>query len=88
MKRLGDQVLAYLGAVRVGRVDQVDAELDDAPEQALGLLGVVGRAPDATAGDPHGAEAEPADLEITADGEGVHATDASDGGWTPTHAIC
>ena len=73
MERLGDQVLAHLRAVRVRRVDQVDAELDDAPEEALGLLRVVGRAPDAVARDPHGAEAEAVNLEVTADGEGVHA---------------
>ena len=73
VERLGDQVLAHLRAVRVGRVDQVDAELHDAPEEALGLLRIVGRAPDALPGDPHGAEPEAVNLEVTADGEGVHA---------------
>ena len=71
VQRLGDQVLADLGPVGVGGVDQVDAELDRrgaAPR--LRLVGVVGRAPDAVAGDPHRAEAEPADLEVAADREG------------------
>ena len=78
MERLGDQVLAHLGPVGVRGVDQVDAQLDDAPEEALGLLRVVRRAPDALPGDPHGAETKAVDLEVTADGEGVHAYDASD----------
>ena len=73
MERLGDQVLAHLRTVGVGGVDQVDAELQNAPEEALGLLRIVGRAPDALPGDPHGAETESVDLEVTADGEGVHA---------------
>jgi hypothetical protein len=78
MQRLGDQVLAHLGAVRVGRVDQVDAELDHPMEQALGLVGIVRRAPDAVSRDPHRAEPEPAHLEVSADREGVHAADASE----------
>ena len=73
MERLGDQVLADLGTVGVRGVDQVDAELDDAPEEALGLLRILRRAPDALPCDAHGAEAEAVDLEVTADGEGVHA---------------
>jgi hypothetical protein len=78
MERLGDQVLAHLRPVRVGRVDQVDAELDDPPEEALGLVRVVRRAPDARPRDPHGAESEALNLELAADREGVHPTDASE----------
>jgi hypothetical protein len=63
----------HLRAVRVGRVDQVDAQLQNAPEEALRLLRIGGRAPDALPGDPHGAKPEAVDLEVTADGEGVHA---------------
>jgi hypothetical protein len=73
MERLGDQVLAHLRAVGVGRVDQVDADLDDAAEEALGLLRVLGRAPDALPCDPHGAEAKTVNFQVTADAEGVHA---------------
>jgi hypothetical protein len=69
MEGLGDQALADLRAVRVGRVDQVHPQLDDAAQQPLGLVGVVRRSPDAVAGDPHRAEAQPAHLEIAADRE-------------------
>jgi hypothetical protein len=72
MQRLGDQVLAHLWAVRVGGVDQIDSQLDDSPEQTLGLLRVVWRAPDALPCDPHGAKAEAMNLEVTPDGERVH----------------
>src|SRR6185437_14629895 len=68
-ERLGDQLLADLGAVGVGGVDQIDAELDRAPEHGDRFVAVRGRAEDFGAGDPHRAEAEPADLEV-AEGDG------------------
>jgi hypothetical protein len=70
VERLGDQVLADLGAVGVGRVKQVHTQLDDAPQHALALLRILRRSPDPLAGDAHRAEAEPAYLEVTADREG------------------
>jgi hypothetical protein len=70
VQRLRDQVLAHLGPVRVGGVDQVHAQLDHAAQDRLGVVRIVGRPPDAVAGDAHGAEAEPADFEIAADREG------------------
>jgi hypothetical protein len=73
VERLSDEHFGHLGPVRVRGVDQVDAELDDSPEETLCLLRVVGRAPDAGACDPHGAEPKAVDLEVPADGEGVHA---------------
>ena len=44
VQRLGDQELAHLGAVGVGRVDQVHAQLDGAPQDAQRVLAVVGPA--------------------------------------------
>src|SRR5215469_2570639 len=54
----GDELFAHVGAVGVGGVDEVDVELDGAAEggERAGL--VLGFAPDACAGDAHGAVAE------------------------------
>ena len=49
---LGDQVLAHLGSVGVGGVDQVDAQLGHAAQQPASGVGVV-RSSDAVARDPH-----------------------------------
>ena len=49
---------------------------DDAPEDPVGLVGILGRPPDAPPRDPHRAEAEAMDLEVPADREGVHPADA------------
>ena len=49
MQRLGDQLLADVRTVRVGGVDEVDAELDGPAEHRLGLVAVAGLAPDARA---------------------------------------
>ena len=70
MERLGDQFLADLRAVGVGGVDQVDAELERAAQDREGFLVVGRRSPDALAGDPHRAEAQPAYLEL-AEAEGA-----------------
>ncbi len=61
MQRLADDVLGYVGTVRVGGVDEVDAELDSAAQHPHGFAAVGGRAPDALAGQAHCAEAEPVD---------------------------
>ena len=81
VQRLGDELLAHRGTVRVGGVDEVHAELDRAPQDRDRLVVVGGVAPDAGAGDAHRAEAEAAHGEI-AEGErrGVrvgHAADAT-----------
>ena len=34
MQRLGDDLLGHVGAIGVGRVDEVDAELDGAAEDS------------------------------------------------------
>ena len=69
-KRLADQALGDVGAVGVGGVYEGYADLHDAPEYGPGLFGVCGFAPDALAGDPHGAEAQAVYLQVAADGEG------------------
>ena len=71
MQRLGDQLLADVRPVAVGGVDQVDAELDGPPQDGDRGVVIGRRAPDALAGDAHGAEAEAMDLEVAAEGEGA-----------------
>jgi hypothetical protein len=61
---------AVTAAVEVGGVDVVHAELDGAAQHGAARLGVAGCAVDATlGGQPHGAEAEPADGEVAAEAE-------------------
>src|SRR5690606_35762339 len=77
VQHLAQQVLAHEGAVRVGGVDEVHAQLGQAGERALGFGGVLWVAPDARAGDAHGAEAKAVDRQVAADEEGA----AGGGGW-------
>ena len=87
VQRLVDQVLGDVGAVGVGGVDEVDAQLGQRGEHGERLVVVRGRAPDAVAGDAHGAVAEAGDLEVAADleragrcrGDGGHDADATRG---------
>ena len=66
---LGDEALAHRRAVGVGRVDQIDAELERPPQHG-DRLGVVARlAPDSLAREPHRAEAEAMDGAIAAQEE-------------------
>jgi hypothetical protein len=58
VQRLGDEVLADLGAVGVGGVDQVHAELGQAAKHGQRPLAIGGFAPDAIASDAHRAEAD------------------------------
>ena len=60
VERLGDQLLADIRAVRVGGVDQVDAEFDSSPEDGDRLVVVGRRAPDPRSRDPHRPEPKPA----------------------------
>ena len=64
VERLGDLQLVDLRAVRVGGVDQGDAELDHATEDAQGVLRVRRRAPDSGTEELHRPEAEATDLEV------------------------
>ena len=68
-KHLGDQVLADIGPVAVGGIDQVDPEFRHALQHPLPLLDILRRPPDAGTGDAHGAEAEARDRHV-AEGEG------------------
>ena len=67
VQRLGDELLAHRRPVGVGGVDEVDAQLDGAPQHGLRHLAVGRVAPDAGAGDAHRAEAEAAHGEVTTD---------------------
>ncbi len=58
VERLVDEILADLGPVRVGGVDQVDTEVDRTSEDADAVVAVGRLAPDPGAGELHGAEAE------------------------------
>ena len=69
MQRLADDLLGDVRAVGVGGVDEVDAEFDRAPQHADRFVAVGGRAPNALAGEAHGAEAEAVDGEIAAESE-------------------
>ena len=64
---LTNEPFGDVGAVGVGGVDEVDAELDGAAEDFAGVFGVIGLAPDASADDAHGAEAEAMDGEVSAE---------------------
>ncbi len=81
VQRLGDQGLADIGPVGVGRVDEVDSQFDGAAQRRLGPLPVRRLAPDAVAGDPHRAEAQPVDGEVPAD---VIVPAAAAEGWLAT----
>ncbi len=65
---LGDQLFAHVGPVRVGGVDEVDAQLDRPAQHGDGRVVVGGRAPDAPPRDAHGPEAEAVDRQV-AEGE-------------------
>src|SRR5215208_5531503 len=69
MQRLGYQLLADVGTVGVGGVDEVDTEVDGSPQPRLRRLGIVRRSPAAVARDSHRAEAETPDLEVAAEAQ-------------------
>ncbi len=49
-----DQGFVRVRPVGIRRVDEVDAEIEDVVENALGLRAVLGLAPNALAGEAHG----------------------------------
>ena len=67
MQGFGDQLFADVRAVGIGGVNEIDAELHSAAKNRDGGFAVLGRAPDAIAGEAHGAEAEPVDGELAAE---------------------
>ena len=84
VQRSRDELLGDVRAVAVGRVDEVDAELDRAPQHRDRGVVVARRAPDALAGDPHRAEAEAVDLEVAADRERRHVASLAAAAGVPT----
>ena len=64
-----DQLLADVGAVRVGGVDQVDTQLDGASQHRDGLVPVGGLSPDPGPGDPHGAKPEAMHHQLPTEGK-------------------
>ncbi|MEQ1812445.1 MAG: hypothetical protein ABL889_21125 [Terricaulis sp.] len=68
-ERFADQLFGDVGAVGFRRVDEVDAEFGRALEYGDGFGFVVRRAPDAFAGNAHGAEAQPVHFKFAADFE-------------------
>ena len=73
VESFADQALGDFGAVGVGGVDEGDAELDGAAQDAAGFAGFVWLAPRAIAHKAHGSVAEAVDGEIAADEEGAAA---------------
>ena len=68
----GDQLFADMGAVAICGIYEIDAPFDHALQQREGCGAVPRRAPDTSAGDPHGAETEALNFDVTdADGAGA-----------------
>jgi hypothetical protein len=64
-----DEILADIGPVTVGRIDEVDAETGQAPERLDCSVVIRGRAPDAWSGDAHRTETQTINDQVAADGE-------------------
>src|SRR6185369_2160128 len=67
IQSLRNDALADMGAVRIRRVNEIDAEFDGASHDANGLVSVPGFAPDSLTGQPHRTESEPGHEEIVTD---------------------
>src|SRR5215813_9876504 len=80
MKRLANQYLRHIGAVAVGRVDEVDADLGKPAQRRQCGVTVRRRTPDARTGETHRAVAETVDSDV-ADRElaGGSRVDPNDG---------
>ena len=64
MERFGDEAVADEGAVGVGGVDEVYAQLDGSPQRRDRLVVIGWFPPDSRSGDAHGPKPETADGEI------------------------
>jgi len=71
VQRLGDQTLAHIRSVGVGRIDEVDAELQCPAQHATRALRILRFAPDSRTCQPHRTEAEAIDAQVAAEGEGA-----------------
>lgn len=69
MQRLADKRVADEGVVGIRGVDEGDAELHRAAQDADGFVVVAGRSPEARTGQPHRAVAQAVDREIAAESE-------------------
>ena len=58
---LADEVLAHLRAIRVGGVDEIDAEFNRSTQDLDGSAAICRIAPDAGPGDAHGSKAKAPD---------------------------
>src|SRR5688572_7727122 len=65
IKGLADQFFGDVGTVGIGGIDEIDAELRHAPQGSERSFAVGGKAPNSWPSHAHGAEAEPADLELS-----------------------
>src|SRR5467141_3773033 len=75
IQSLSEDCLADIGAVRIRRVDEIDAEFDGLSHDANGLTPIRRFAPDALAGEPHRTKSEPSHKEIVADQQFAAETD-------------
>src|SRR5215211_4094750 len=71
IQRLRDQFLADLRPVRVGRVDQVNPELEDPAEQLLRCVPILRRPRAPLTQNAKRPETEPANLEVAPEHKGV-----------------
>src|SRR5216684_265267 len=67
IQSFSNDALADIGAVRIRRVNEIDAEFDCASHDANGVTPLRRFAPDSLAGEPHRTQSEPSDEEIVAD---------------------
>ena len=61
-ERLFDQLLGKIGAIGIGGVDEVDAEVGQPAQRLQSLIAIGGRTPDPLAHDAHRAVAEAVDV--------------------------
>ena len=72
MEGFGEQIFGDVRAVGVGRVEEVDAEIDGAAKQGDGGWTANGRlAPGTLPDEAHGAVAEPVQGQVISEQEGV-----------------
>ena len=69
MQCLADKTLGDLRAIGVGGIDESDAELDSAAENATGFTGILRLAPCTFADQAHGSVTETVDREVASDSE-------------------
>ncbi len=75
MQRLGEQLLAHLGPVRVGRVEELDSKIERAAKKAPCRNRIRGVPPAAQPGQSHGPIADAAHAQVAADREAARRQD-------------